>query len=734
MGSSVNFPAGRDVSSTTMGVADFIAGLVLPVIGPLANDIAAMVSLPDFPGPNGDLGITASEAGVADGVVVGGALPTSRLGCVRALMDECTAAIEALRVHQNQCAALAAVLMERLSCAGGLEGSILAFDAFQREGSMSGLRAEVAGVLQIPEGVAGELMTHSRTLVRELPGTLSCMSTGALGWDYAVIIAQETALVRQSGVPAAAVDSLEQVLLGKAEDCTVSSFREKARRQRERLYPETITARTRRALSDRYLRVNRGHDGMSWLSLYGPAPTLEGIWSQCTLTAQSAQGPHETRTLTQLRADIAASLLLNQSMAQNHIHSPAPPMQPDASEDSAEMPEHQGIPGCVQISGCGESWFSTLDSEPHRDQEDRDQEDRDQEDLTADEGSWRVDPQLIPVFDDPHYTDPGFKDPDIRNDPQWDPTARPPTLTPPPGSVSGPLPGSSSGSSSQTTDGRHRGHRRGNHSGAAGVGGGVVMEEVWPPLPQVTPVLLIPVLSLLGATQDPAWLEGAGPISMEVARRLTQGSKSLLRVLVDPVSNEPLDAAPQRYRISKAMRTMLAIRDEYCQFPGCLARASNCQIDHIKKFAHGGRSIFNNLETLCHHHHLLKHFKDDQTRNGACRTDQSPQRQAMKLRGWTPTNTQGRIAWTSPSGRYYPPATHEDHAPSYPKWLKKHLETEDRNALEDHEEARIQNMDQANPYSTPLPTPPPGTYPCAEDEETLNEQTLNHYLAHHNTT
>ena len=49
---------------------------------------------------------------------------------------------------------------------------------------------------------------------------------------------------------------------------------------------------------------------MAWLNAYLPADTAAGIWERTTAAARALQGPDEARTLTQLRADIAATWLL----------------------------------------------------------------------------------------------------------------------------------------------------------------------------------------------------------------------------------------------------------------------------------------------------------------------------------------------------------------------------------------------------------------------------------------
>lgn len=631
MGSSENSPLERGSSATIATVAELLAELTLPVIEPLATDIAAMADLPLLPVP----GIPAVSEEVEP------VAPASQLDATWRLLTDCTDALSLLTAHRNSCAAMAAVLIERFDAASVLEGNILGFDQWQRKVSLMALRSEVAGILAVPESVAAGLIEHATSIVRRLPATLECMSSGELGWEWAVIIAEEIKLLREAGLPDETMDAFELALLGKAAGSSVQSFREKARRLRERQYPETIPARTRKAYADRYLHVGRGHDGMSWLSLYAPSPTLEGIWDQCTATARAAQGPHEQRTLTQLRADVAAALLLNQTMAENQIFAPAIITEAPTTHPDTENPEDHtptlSREATAPVVVFPDSMF-TEPAEPSELSESSEAFVPESVVCEGDDSQW-----LLPVFDDPDYLDPAFVAPDPWGEPGWRPPAHPPELLPTATAPEGPL------------------------------APGVVVGPELPPMPRVLPVLLIPVLSLLGETNEPAWLEGVGPVSMEVAQRLTAVAPSFYRVLTDPVSNEPLDRSPECYRVSAAMRMMLQIRDEYCQFPGCMTKATCSEVDHVQAFAKGGWSVFDNLEHLCHRHHILKHFKDDRTKQGESRTGQSPDREQVRLRGWTPLKTETGIAWTSPTGKYYPPEPPDTQPPAYPQWLKDSL-------------------------------------------------------------
>ncbi|ALV46783.1 hypothetical protein MB46_16055 [Arthrobacter alpinus] len=197
-------------------------------------------------------------------------------------------------------------------------------------------------------------------------------------------------------------------------------------------------------------------------------------------------------------------------------------------------------------------------------------------------------------------------------------------------------------------------------------------------------------------------MEGVGPISIEVTKLLTEKASSMYRVLTDPISNQPHDMALDRYRITKAMRTMLRIRDEYCQFPGCMAKAATSEVDHIVKFQSGGTTTFDNVESLCLHHHLPSHFKDDKTRAGEYRPDQFPERAATRLRGWTPCITDSGVAWTSPAGRFYPPEPLDNQPLAYPKWLKKLI---DHRMLQQYLEDKQSVLDYQDRAGDEYPVP-----------------------------
>jgi hypothetical protein len=117
----------------------------------------------------------------------------------------------------------------------------------------------------------------------------------------------------------------------------------------------------------------------------------------------------------------------------------------------------------------------------------------------------------------------------------------------------------------------------------------------------------VPVLTLLGASDEPAILDGYGPIDAETARRLAAHAPSFTRLLTHPVSGGLLDIDRTSYRPPADLKRWLAVNDVLCTFPGCGRLARNSDIDHTVDRQFGGKTRADNLAHLCEHHHQLKH-------------------------------------------------------------------------------------------------------------------------------
>jgi len=151
-----------------------------------------------------------------------------------------------------------------------------------------------------------------------------------------------------------------------------------------------------------------------------------------------------------------------------------------------------------------------------------------------------------------------------------------------------------------------------------------------PSAPRV--VVTIPALTLLGADDHPATLEGYGPIDLDTARRLAGEARSWVRLLTHPVTGAPLVLDRQTYRVPAALRRWLGVTSPTCVFPGCNRTARDCDLDHLTAWTDGGTTDADNLAPECRHHHRLRHET-----------------------GWTPGHdpVTGDVRWTSPLGGTY---------------------------------------------------------------------------------
>jgi hypothetical protein len=166
--------------------------------------------------------------------------------------------------------------------------------------------SELAVALRLPNRTAESLVGESTALVRDLPGTHTALTEGRISYRHARVVIDHA-----MSVPAGARAGLEDAVLTGAELLTVAKLERKARRVRERTHPESIRERHRASVADRQVQVTPERDGMAWLGARLPAPDALGIHARITDLAVGLQGPHEKRTMAQLRADVFADLLLD---------------------------------------------------------------------------------------------------------------------------------------------------------------------------------------------------------------------------------------------------------------------------------------------------------------------------------------------------------------------------------------------------------------------------------------
>lgn len=123
-----------------------------------------------------------------------------------------------------------------------------------------------------------------------------------------------------------------------------------------------------------------------------------------------------------------------------------------------------------------------------------------------------------------------------------------------------------------------------------------------------TVFVTVPVMTLLGRSDEPGHLSGYGPIDPETAKRLAAQAPSFIRLLTHPETGAVLSMGRERYKVPKDLRLWLQVRDETCRGPGCGRPASECDIDHNEDWARDGLTDPNNLAHLCRQCHRMKHI------------------------------------------------------------------------------------------------------------------------------
>jgi uncharacterized protein DUF222 len=141
----------------------------------------------------------------------------------------------------------------------------------------------------------------------------------------------------------------------------------------------------------------------------------------------------------------------------------------------------------------------------------------------------------------------------------------------------------------------------------------------------------VPISTLLGCDEQPADLDGYGPITAALARRIAGDPTGTWRRLITDEDGQILDYARRTYRPPANLTDHVIARDTTCRFPGCRRPARRCDLDHDQPWGDGGETNSDNVSALCARHHNAKHHAGWQVKH---RHD-------------------GSSAWTSPTGHRY---------------------------------------------------------------------------------
>ena len=222
--------------------------------------------------------------------------------------------------------------------------------------------SEIGAALRLPDRSAGALIENSGFLVRDYPSTLRALEDGKITRRHAVAVVGEAISIPDT-VPGVCA-GFEAQLIDLACQSTVAKFTFQAVRLRETLHPESITVRQRKAVQDRRVYIAPDYDGMAWLHAFLPTEQVAGIFHRVDTAARALQGPGETRTLTQLRADVLIDVLTSAGatghMTAGHLtikeHAAESMSESEGLEGSEEAEVPNGTGGLVDHEGAVGYW------------------------------------------------------------------------------------------------------------------------------------------------------------------------------------------------------------------------------------------------------------------------------------------------------------------------------------------------------------------------------------------
>jgi hypothetical protein len=386
--------------------------------------------------------------------------------------------------------------------------------------------SETACLTNVAERTVERLMDEARFLYYYAPATFEALAAGEISYRHANVLVDQLRTL-----PLDDQAGFEEKVLASARTMPVGRFRDKVRRSRERMHPESIVTRNREALAKRGISWEPEADGMGTLHWYGAAEQTKAAYDRIHSMAAGlkkrgdptpAGDEGDQRRLDQLRADLTAALLLDG----------------------------------ITTTGLGTGVTGTV---------------------------------MVTVSAD----------------------------------------------------------------------------------------------TLLGRSDDPAVLEGYGPISPEAARRIAADVPDFTRLLTHPETGVVLSLGKTRYKNTRAMKRWLRLRDEVCRFPGCTRPAQYSDIDHTDDWANGGTTDHNNLAHLCEAHHRLKHLSKWQVRQEAG----------------------GVLMWTSPGKRVYRTEPANQMGPPRPK--PPATGSAPRKGRDESRYLRPKPQPKLRPSPPPLPDNPP---------------------------
>ncbi|MEV6906845.1 DUF222 domain-containing protein [Amycolatopsis sp. NPDC051071] len=173
-------------------------------------------------------------------------------------------------------------------------------------GGVRSVIQEVALALSLVDGIAGSLVATGAALTSRLPRTLSLLDRGSLSGFSAQKVAEATAWLSDE-------DSLtaDEVLESRLSGKNSTQVRKAASYAAARTDPAGAARRTTQRREGRRLSVVQGDSGVASIEVIdGQVEKVTAAWERINREARTLRDGGDSRTMDQLRADIALDLLL----------------------------------------------------------------------------------------------------------------------------------------------------------------------------------------------------------------------------------------------------------------------------------------------------------------------------------------------------------------------------------------------------------------------------------------
>ncbi|MFJ4104145.1 HNH endonuclease signature motif containing protein [Amycolatopsis japonica] len=176
----------------------------------------------------------------------------------------------------------------------------------RHRGGASSVVQEVAFALSVVDGHAGGLVSTAEALTTRLPRTLGLLDAGKVGGYGAMKVATATAWL--SDEDARAVDA---ALEDRIPDRNSDQIRKAANHAAMMADRDGASRRAERNRGGRRLSIRQGETGVASIEVEdGPVEKVAAAYTRIDREARALRAGGETRTLDQLRADVALDLLL----------------------------------------------------------------------------------------------------------------------------------------------------------------------------------------------------------------------------------------------------------------------------------------------------------------------------------------------------------------------------------------------------------------------------------------